>query len=389
MTENKIEQTFLSQKKEFSASILDYVLWRGDLTFEQSSFNEIDAAILTQLSYLKYEGLLDNSFDYQLELKELCRIFVSSPDYKKRSYNGPFINPATIDLFLLVCNSKRFEKVKVCNFKSVLDTEIEVQFAALTFKIFDSTIFVAFRGTHEEIVGWKEDFNMAFKFPVPAQIYSLDYLNTVGNKFKTKKIIVSGHSKGGNLAAYSSSFCNKEIKKRIETVYCLDSPGFYEKMLNDYDYIEIIPKICNIVPEKSVVGMLLDTKGNKKIVKSNRKSIMIQHDMFTWEVSGTKFEPCPKRSDSSLFVQKTLSKWLESMTVQQKEDFVNSVFGAIKASGAKTLSDLTENYVEYSPKILLYVATLDKTAKENVQKALSLLLKTTAANTSSTIKNKK
>ena len=34
------------------ADIFDYISWRGDLTFEQDGFNELDALVLSRLSIL-------------------------------------------------------------------------------------------------------------------------------------------------------------------------------------------------------------------------------------------------------------------------------------------------------------------------------------------------
>ena len=50
-----------------------------------------------------------------------------------------------------------------------LDLSAETQFCAVTFFLPDGRAFVAFRGTDESIVGWKEDFNLAFSQTVPAQ----------------------------------------------------------------------------------------------------------------------------------------------------------------------------------------------------------------------------
>ena len=40
------------------ANILDYLDWRGDLTFEQSPFNEVDNLLLSQLVYVDLEGIV-------------------------------------------------------------------------------------------------------------------------------------------------------------------------------------------------------------------------------------------------------------------------------------------------------------------------------------------
>ena len=40
------------------ANVCDYVRWRGDLTLEQSEFNEIDNLILARFSYFPFEKII-------------------------------------------------------------------------------------------------------------------------------------------------------------------------------------------------------------------------------------------------------------------------------------------------------------------------------------------
>ena len=37
-------------------NIMDYISWRGDLSFEQSQFNEVDNLILACFSYVNLDG---------------------------------------------------------------------------------------------------------------------------------------------------------------------------------------------------------------------------------------------------------------------------------------------------------------------------------------------
>ena len=39
-------------------TIMEYLHWRGDLTFNQDPFNDIDALILSMLSYLSYKDIV-------------------------------------------------------------------------------------------------------------------------------------------------------------------------------------------------------------------------------------------------------------------------------------------------------------------------------------------
>ncbi len=85
-------------------------------------------------------------------------------------------------------------------------------------------------GTDDTIVGWKEDFNMSYQHPIPAQIQAVSYIDEVAAQTK-KKIRIGGHSKGGNLAVYGAARCKSKFKKRIINIYNNDGPGFDEAFI--------------------------------------------------------------------------------------------------------------------------------------------------------------
>ena len=47
---------------------------------------------------------------------------------------------------------------------------------AITAELEDGTTFIVYRGTDSTLIGWREDFNMSFETPVPAQTAALEYL---------------------------------------------------------------------------------------------------------------------------------------------------------------------------------------------------------------------
>lgn len=55
------------------SNVCEYVKWRGDLTLKQSKFNEIDALILTRLSYFPFDQLIQQNEEATVE--ELSKRF--------------------------------------------------------------------------------------------------------------------------------------------------------------------------------------------------------------------------------------------------------------------------------------------------------------------------
>lgn len=41
-------------------NILDYIQWRGDLSFEKDQLNHVDALIFSRISYLPFENIPEN-----------------------------------------------------------------------------------------------------------------------------------------------------------------------------------------------------------------------------------------------------------------------------------------------------------------------------------------
>ena len=74
-----------------------------------------------------------------------------------------------------------------------IDEETQTQFSALTMLLPDGSAYVAFRGTDDTIVGWKEDFNMAFTPEIPAQKYAAEYLRQVSAALPFRPLLVGGH----------------------------------------------------------------------------------------------------------------------------------------------------------------------------------------------------
>lgn len=191
------------------ADFFDYVFWRGDVEFSSSEFNPVDALIFSQVSYMNFDGLIPCGYDRSITVKELFSRFKKSPDFAKRKNIGVVINPKTNDLFEKIADSNRFGKVKLCGWKNRYSEKTEEQFLAFTAFIEDFALIV-FRGTDDTIVGWKEDFNLAFGEEKEAQKDALEYVNSFIEKNPNVEVKIAGHSKGGNLAIYSAAKAKKQ-----------------------------------------------------------------------------------------------------------------------------------------------------------------------------------
>ena len=349
------------------ANVCDYVRWRGDLTLEQSEFNEIDNLILARFSYFPFDKIIrENEI---ATIKELSRRF-SNQDVTKL----PILWKDDVELFPLMGNSKRFGGMLATKYINKIDAEQEKQFSATTVILPDNTIFVTYRGTDATIVGWKEDFNMSFKSHIASQISAKQYLEEIAKEYPSSKIIIGGHSKGGNIAVYAATFASKEVKDRIINVYNNDGPGFCEDVIETPEYQEILPRVHTYIPQSSIIGRLMNHKEKYTIVESVQRGIM-QHDLYSWQVLGKEFVTLKKLTNESEFIDKTIKDWLENVEPEKREQVIDAVFEILNTTEAQTMKELKANWFANAKTILGTYKNIDSDTKEMVWQTVNELLK--------------
>ena len=352
-------------------TVYDYLTWRGDLTFRKVPFGEVDSLILSMLSYLDMKDIVPDP----CREVELPSVWAASKEYLERHPDpqkakmGILIPKDIVKMMRAMRSTKRFGPIKMMGFVNLIDPETELQFSAVTFLLGDGTAVVTYRGTDDTLVGWKEDMNMCFLPVVPAQLKAVEYLHTVAAKH-TGKLILTGHSKGGNLAVYAAVHCDPAIRERITAVYSNDGPGFGKNILDDPDYIEMRPRICNLVPQSSVVGMLLEHDENYTVVKSRQKTGLLQHNGLSWEILGNSFVHLKDVNPESRKLDRTVNQWIRDMTPAQREEFAEAVYQLFSVDGAQTLTDI----VAARKKWFSHTRSLDPKVHETIQKMLSDLI---------------
>lgn len=356
------------------SNIFDYIKWRGDLSFEDSPFCEVDSVIFSLISYLNLNGIVSADFEKKgISLETACQKFFDSSDFEERSKIGLFFDAELLELFKKISVTNRYKNIKLCGFVDSLDFTHEKQFSAFTAMLEDETVVVTFRGTDDTLVGWKEDFNMAFTTPVPSQKEALEYLENLAKKL-LGKIILTGHSKGGNLSVFASTFCSDRIKRRIHAVYNNDGPGFEYDITQLADFQKINDKLHTFIPQTSIVGMLLEHEEDYIIVKSNEIGIM-QHNPFSWQLDGPAFLKLEKMTEQGVLIDKTIKKWLQDMDKTQRETFVEALFELLASSDATTLTELAEKWKRNPASSLRSLFSLDEKTRHIVWKTIEHLFK--------------
>ena len=310
------------------ANVLDYLAWRGEFSFDVTPWNEIDALLIAVLSYLNFHGMEDAK-GWTLEEADRIGLLVKGDS---ASFEG------RKKVFEAMARSVRFRDCRMHHAIAMTNPEKEMQFAALCVDIPDRTVCVAYRGTDNTVVGWKEDFNMAYRTRVPAQEAAAGYLSRAARATE-RPIRLIGHSKGGNLAMFAAATVPEEIQARIDSIWSFDGPGMNRETSAGEGYQRIKSRIRSFIPQTSIIGLLMDYVNPYTVVRSAASGIS-QHDPLTWQVYGPGFETLEKVDRTAEVVCETLHEWLQNSTPEQRGAFVETVFQLVDTTRATRISDL-------------------------------------------------
>ncbi len=356
-------------------TMIQYLEKFGKYSFEEMPMTEVDSLVLCQLSYLKFDGMVPDVQEGStgVTLKSVAE----HPDFEKLFADVRY-EKENRALFAGMVQGRRFRNMKLNYYTNVIEERWETQFSALTCFLDDGSAYVAFRGTDETIVGWKEDFNMAFLSPVPGQAYSVAYLNAVASRF-SGDFYVGGHSKGGNLAVYSAMNCEEAIQKRILRIYSMDGPGFRPEVLERCGYDRIKERVVKILPHSSLVGMIFESDMHFQVVRSKTFGLL-QHDPYTWQVVSNHLVRVNDLYERRKNMDNTLNEWILSLNEQQLRTFVDTLYQVIMASQATNLIEFTTEWKRSMNGIIAALKEVDGETQEVLKEIVKSLFEIARAN---------
>lgn len=317
------------------ANLSDYLAWRGDLPFAADGFNEVDNVVLSELAYADWTGPLP---DGGVALAMAARRYLRRTSRQERAAKAPIERQGGA-LLQQAARTRRFASVRVTGFVNRVDAAAQTQMAALTFVLPDGSAYVAYRGTDNTLVGWQEDFNLSYLPETGGQRLALAYLAEAA-RGHPGALRVGGHSKGGNFAVYAAAFARPSVQARILAVYANDGPGFRREITRQPGYRRLLPRVRSLVPAGTIIGGLLVSGWDHRVVASDSRGIW-QHDAMTWQVRGRHFVPAA-RTGASLFFETTLSRWIAHQDDESRRRFTEALF-AVLGSGGDTVEALGAN----------------------------------------------
>jgi len=351
------------------SSILEYIEQYGACDFSEKEFNKVDGLILAQFSYLKIDEMVPKVGEDSPSV--LLKDILQSEHYEELYLDERYAKNNRA-MFERMANSLRFGQIELNHFINLVNKKWEMQFAALVCYLPGGLPMVVFRGTDESVIGWKEDFNMAFLTPIPAQLRSIDYLSYVAERIKGD-FNICGHSKGGNLAVYSAMKCSELIETRINTIYSYDGPGFTRDALSGVDFQRIKSKISKFVPKSSIVGMLLQSQEEYRVVESKKFGIL-QHDPFNWVINDDDFVYFENINELAIIQNKSINEWAENTNSEEMRQFINQLYDVVTEVGITDLNDFKGNYPEILLKFTHAIEGFDDKQKELMKEIFKSLM---------------
>ncbi len=363
----------MEKGRETDGSIITYAeeeLARIGAGPGEKSFTSVDSLILSWLAYLHFPA---DAAGWEGEGVPLARLFRA--ECFPELFAGVWDPADTRRLFTALVASPRFRDARVCGFTEQLDEDEGKQFAVVAFQLTPDLAYLAFRGTDSTLVGWREDFNLAFRTPVPSQEAAVRYV-LEASEHMSGSLVCGGHSKGGNLAVYAAAMCpDVSVRSRIGRAFSHDGPGFLPSVLARPEFADMMPRIEKTLPQSSVVGLLLETQeGCVDIVRSRQVSIL-QHDPFSWVVEEGRFRPVEHLSVDAKYLDHTLNGWIAQMSPEERERLTDTLYGALSAADAHSFDEIRADWQSSVPAIMHALGELDPDTRSFLGRILGELAK--------------
>lgn len=321
------------------SNLINYVRKNKDKTFKEYPFNEIDASIYTALSYIDLSGIINSKITIKEAYEKTQNRFLLKSKDKFKEQNR--------SLFKEMASSNRYKDNIITSYKRLVNNN--TQFGAITIVVPRLFKFIAFEGTEDDLVGWEENFKMAYMYPIPAQEEAYYYLKE-NIKPSDFNVYVGGHSKGGNLAISSVMELNAFKRYQVDYIFNFDGPGFSKDLTNFKKLKKLEKKIINYYPCESVVGMIYTSLGRTKIIQSSASHVY-QHDIHSWLIDDNTFKE-GKLSNYSKKIHAKLDTIVAKYSKDDLKKFVNTFFLILYGAGYIYKSDLKKLSLEKMKKLL-------------------------------------
>ena len=354
-------------------NIIDYLYWRGDFSFVESHFNEIDNLILSNLCYVRFTGIIKDNYE-KITISRAATDFLKQEEalrITRTEYDIEFLK--------ILMNTRRFGNLHIFKHRELYSKDDDIQFGAISIMINPKLCYISYRGTDNFIGGWKEDLDMSYSI-VPSQTMALDYLREIiKDTDKGIRFMVGGHSKGGNLAMFACAFLSNHEFARIERIYNNDGPGFDFGVMPKERFSRLLDILVTYTPKTSIVASFFEQPGELTVIESCEKNLM-SHDPYTWIADVTHFVYLDDTDGLSKNFKNRFDQWINSLSYNERKHVIETLYDIILKININTLSDIIPSLINnYGVVISILTKTDEKTGRA-IKSAINVILSTVASN---------
>ena len=347
-------------------TVYEYIDKYGNYSFIDKEFTDVDSMIFAMLSYADLTDIFENN--NILTINEIGNMHLELHPGKDKNIMA--VREAH-NLLKHIKDTNRYKDCLVFNHEYIGNED--VQFGAISIEYMKNHIYVSFEGTDQLFSGWKENFLLSYEFPTISHKLAIDYLNKHFT-FSFKRLLVGGHSKGGNLALVASMYANIFVRNKIDYIYSGDGPGVLDNEYNSKKYEKIKSKYTHIIPDYSFVGLFLNTSNNK-VVKCKYKNIL-SHNAIYWEVEDDHFKEV-ELSPMSEEIQRELKDWFYRYNDEDKKDFTANLMQVLNDAGITSILDLKDKSTKIF-NIIYETKDINQNSKTILTDFINVLIKSIA-----------
>ena len=132
------------------ANIIDYLNWRGDITFSQDPLNKVDALLFACLAYVDFAGVVSEG-DEEISIHDANEVFAGIHSEEELAADNSFISFAP-SLLKKAAACDRYKDLLLSRYVNHTDIEDMIQFSSVTYRK-DSLVDQGVTNEKGEIVG--------------------------------------------------------------------------------------------------------------------------------------------------------------------------------------------------------------------------------------------
>lgn len=348
---------------------LDYLRWRGDLSFNEHPFNSVDASLFSSLIYLP----IDESAEGHT-LSEVCKCLAKLPSFQHQMHDE---TGAEVEL---IPRSPRLGNVRILNWTNRMSRDpYPLRFTAATFAIDQNTILISYRGTDSSVIGWNEDMIMNYTPHIYGQKVARDYLLKIHKHYPEKKLFLVGHSKGGNFAQYALASVDPALQDQIIMAYSFDGPGFFHEIGGSRGFKRALPKMKTYLPEGSIIGTMLDHPERVLVTKST-VAMISQHDPRRWRVGRDSFVLSNGLSRGARILRHSLIQFNHDIPDSRRGEMWSALFDTFDERNITDMNQLTQHKLLGTVKFSRIIMSLAPDLRKIALKILTNIIATTKNN---------